>query len=697
MTKQPHGTTQKPRRSQSRTSGYVVALVLGTCTAVSADSRPDILLVTVDTLRPDALGWVSGRQSTPHLDRLAERGFRFPAAVAPTPLTLPSHASLMTGLVPRRHGVRDNGQVVGGRVTVLAQRLQAAGWSTAAFVSGLPLSSQFGLARGFDRYDDTLDAGEGAWLERRAPGTTDAALAWLESSDLRTPWFLWVHYYDPHLPYEPPAELAGSDRRGSYDGEVALVDREAGRLLATARSRSSDLLTLFAADHGESLGEHGEASHGFFIYDSTVLVPMVIAWPGAITPGRSDAPARLIDVAPTLLDLLDLAPLDAPDGVSLRAVLEGGPVPELPAFLETRQPWTSYGWSPLKALRHGGWKLVVAPRPELYDLERDSAELENIVDERREQATRLRALLREVEARPTASAATSDDPEILARLEALGYLGGGGDASEPPPDAPDPKDRLAIRELLTEADESARSGRPADALSSYAAVLAQEPDNRFALSRSAALLIQTGQIIEARERLERVTSLSPQDAESRGLLAELLTQSGDPSAAVPHWLELVRLQPGRVTAWSNLGAALGMTNQLDRAITAFEQAAELEPEVADRWVRLAFSQFAAGRKTVAAASFLRAAGLTGEAAFAHPGALGLVLVELGRNDEARPWLGRSRRHEGEFPHARLALARLEAQAGSTEAARRALAEALAADPRLRAEVLRDPLLGPLAR
>ncbi|HEX5759627.1 MAG TPA: sulfatase, partial [Thermoanaerobaculia bacterium] len=226
--------------------------------------RPDVLLLTIDTLRPDALGWVAGRNATPHLDALARSGFRFPAAVAPAPLTLPAHASMLSGLVPRRHGVRDNGQVLGGGFPVLGEALRGAGYATAAFVSGFPLSRQFGIDRGFDHFDDRLTAGEGAWLERPAADTVAAAAAWAERA--RSPWFLWVHLYEPHYPYAPPARLRGPGPRGAYDGEAALADEAVGtlvrRLDARGRRQGLPRLTLFAADHGESLGEHGEGTHG---------------------------------------------------------------------------------------------------------------------------------------------------------------------------------------------------------------------------------------------------------------------------------------------------------------------------------------------------------------------------------------------------------------------------------------------------
>lgn len=683
-------------------------------TAGDSSAPANLLLVTVDTLRPDALGWVGGTNDTPEIDRLAAEGARFPAAVAPVPLTLPSHASLMTALVPPRHGVRDNGQVLGTAPATLAEALAAAGYATAAFVSGLPLAAAFGLDRGFATYDDRLTAGEGAWLERPAAETTHAAAAWLAAGDA-APWALWVHYYDPHFPYEPPPGLDRAGPRGAYDGEVAAVDRAVGELLRAAAAASGDrpLLTVFTADHGESLGEHGEGTHGFFVYDATVLVPLVVRFPGRVAPAESRAPARLVDVAPTVLDLLGLPPLaggDGVDGRSLAPFIAGrraGPPPEIPpAYLETRQPWTSYGWSPLAAVRDGRYKLIAAPRPELYDLAADPGETVNLLapataagrpapagEEAERAARRLRTALREVEARPAASAGATDDPETLARLAALGYVGAGAAAGEPPPGLPDPKDRIALRETLTEADDRLRRGRTAEALAGFERVLAAEPGNRFALVRSGIALGRLGRHDEAIDRLRRAAA-DPAQAETRTALADALLRAGRPAEAADEWAEAVRLQPRRAAAWSGLGTALGRAGRPADAVEAMARAVELEPSSPERLVRLAFAEHAAGRTADAAAHLGAAASLAPDR-FAHAGALGLLLADLGRAAEARPWLAASRPEEPEFAAARHRLAALAAAAGDLAAARRALAEAIAADPALRARAAADPRLAPL--
>ncbi len=303
----------------------VKALVL--CSALTAAPvagaapAPSVVLITVDTLRPDALGWVAGRNATPEIDRLAAEGARFPGAISPVPLTLPAHASILTGLEPPRHGLRDNGQVLGPGLATLAEALNARGYRTGAFVSGYPLRALFGLDRGFERYDDGLPLKGQDFGDRPAAETTRAALEWLKG--VEGPFFLWLHFYDPHDPYEPPAAFHRPGPRGAYDGEVAAVDAAVGQLRAGLARRGEPLLTVLTADHGESLGEHGEDTHGFFVYDSTLRVPLVLHFPGRLTPAAPALAPRLVDVAPTVLDLLGLPPLTALDGRSLRPALEG--------------------------------------------------------------------------------------------------------------------------------------------------------------------------------------------------------------------------------------------------------------------------------------------------------------------------------------------------------------------------------------
>jgi arylsulfatase A-like enzyme/Flp pilus assembly protein TadD len=562
-------------------------------TPVGEVEPPNVLLITVDTLRPDALGWVAGRNPTPALDELARQGFRFPGAVSPAPVTQPAHISLFTGLVPRRHGIRDNGRVLGPGSATLAEALRRHGYRTAAFVSGYPLAAEFGLDRGFDHYDDELGSGPGGSPERPAAATAAAAREWLAGAGAG-PWLVWVHFWDPHDPYTPPADFSrGRDGpRGAYHGEVAYVDHTVGEL---RRGIAGRVLTVFAADHGESLGEHGEQTHGFFIYDSTVAVPLVFHLPGRLAPGESHAAARLVDVAPTILDLLGLPPLAADtDGVSLAPLLAGKTMEVPPALIETRRPWLSYGWSPLEALRRGTWKLIAAPRPELYDLAEDPGETVNLVRQERAKARELRDLLSAARETPAADSRSLDDPEALARLRSLGYVGAGSDPGEPPAGVADPKDRVELWNELSAALAAMERGQPAAAVAAFDAVLEKEPGNPFALSRSGAALLAAGRPAAAVPRLRRAAEIQPDDAETRYALATALTRSGDYAAAAQEWLEVVRLHPRRAEGWINLAVTLGRSGRGGEAIEALAHAVELAPERVDLRLQLVMAHHAGG-------------------------------------------------------------------------------------------------------
>jgi len=560
----------------ARVVGLVLIIVALSCSTPRDAPRPaNVLLITVDTLRPDALGWIGGRNQTPVIDRLAAEGFRFPAAVTHVPLTLPAHTSLLTGLIPPHHGIHDNGQTLGPEARSLAQQLRDRGYATAAFVSGFPLQAMFGLDRGFDRYDDSLPHGAEGWLERLAPETTAAALDWL--ADVEAPWFVWVHYYDPHDPYEPPRAFWQPGDRGAYDGEVAFTDHAIGQLMeGLPVSETHDIVTVVTSDHGEALGEHQEIRHGYFIYDSTMTVPLIFHAPGRLAPDESAAAARLVDVAPTLLDMLGFEVPDGVDGVSLLPILEGRSQRIPPAYIETRLPYTYFGWAPLEGLRDDEWKLIRAPRPELYRLSEDPHERVNVIAQFPARQRKFDAILDSLEQGAAVTAQVVDDPETIARLRALGYVGAGGSAAGSiPGELADPKDRIEQRNLLGQAEEALRAGRFTTAVTLYERVLEDDPRNRAATLRTGVAFLKAGQLDRAIERLERSVALDPERAEARFALGDALTRAGDLEAASQQWMELARLQPRRVEGWANLGSTLMLLGELERAVEAYEQAASL--------------------------------------------------------------------------------------------------------------------------
>ena len=381
-----------------------------------------VLLVTLDTVRPDRLGYHGNSNvDTPALARLAREGVIFSQAVATAPSTLPSHASILTGLYPQRHGARANGSSrLGDGVETLATRLSQQGYDTAAFVSAFVLDEQFGLSRGFAAYDDDVkqSGAEFGYPERRADLTADRAIRWLERSR-STPFFLWVHFFDPHALYQPPAEFARYPL--AYDGELAFTDSQLARLVGAARTAAAgELLIAVTADHGEAFGDQGEQTHSILLQESTLRIPLILHAPGAIAGGVV-VPTRVsqIDIMPTLLSLLGEPIPPELDGVDLTLAPDPGRV-LMAASVEGQ---LSFGWAPLSALYQGGWKLVEGPNPELYDLASDPLAREDQSARRPEDVARLQAALRAL--RPAASAPVAQthalSREDAQRLDALGY------------------------------------------------------------------------------------------------------------------------------------------------------------------------------------------------------------------------------------------------------------------------------------
>src|SRR5262249_23085990 len=389
----------------------------------------NLLLITIDTLRADHVGaYGYTRARTPTLDALAASGARFDRAYAPAPITLPSHATLLTGRYPLGHSARDNGMPVSATVPTLATELHARGFRTAAFVAAFPLDHQFGLNRGFDVYGDQLPRQPNGQIanERPASAVVDDAIAWLQQLAPGTqppaPFFLWVHFFEPHAPYgDPASQRPVLDR---YDEEIATADREIGRLLDALGSARAETLIVAAGDHGEAFGEHGEFAHSIFVYDTTLRVPLILNGPAIAAGTRVGAAVTLADVAPTLARALGWTMNDV-DGIDVAAALTGDTLPNRELYAESFAPLFEFGWSPLRAIRSGTWKYIAAPRPELFDVERDPREEQNVVSAQQATAATLNAKADRY------SPARLPDSKIvdtsgLERLRALGYSMPGG-------------------------------------------------------------------------------------------------------------------------------------------------------------------------------------------------------------------------------------------------------------------------------
>ena len=601
------------------------------------DGHPNILLITLDTTRADHLGaYGDARAETPYLDRLASEGILFERAVSAAPVTLPAHVSLFTGRYPFAHGVRNNGNFrVPDDAATLATLLHQQGYRTAAFVSAFVLDRRTGLSRGFDVYNDTLDSGgltasgrpSDAELERRGDRTAAAARAWLTAYFQtapagRPPFFVWVHLYDPHDPYDPPPPFADRFRDRPYDGEIAFDDSVVGSILRDVDDggASASTIVTVVGDHGESLGEHGEATHGMFVYESAVRVPLIVRWPGHLRPARVAALARSVDVAPTLVDLAGAPALPAAQGESLIPMIHGRGQGPLFAYTETYFPLFFMDWAPLRSIQDDRWKFVDAPTPELYDLATDPHERVNVAGREPARAAALRrgldSLAGERDAdrhgNGPAPAEVRPDRETIDKLAALGYVGLDVQRPAESGSRPDPKAMIGTFNRLRAANAAADRGHPAEAEAEARDILQRDPRNAFALSivgkaarqqgrcrdaitayKSYAALVPTGAdahqwiaVCEARlghddgavAEASVAIDLDSRYAAPRLLRAGLLAERGRLDEATRDYQAALELQPLNPDAHGGFGVLLAARGERDRAVKELTRALELRPD-----------------------------------------------------------------------------------------------------------------------
>lgn len=548
---------------------------LAACGAREEPRPRHVVLVTLDTVRADRLGSY-GRQNagTPWLDAFAARGLRVDRAYSPVPITLPAHFSMLTGVLPARSGVRDNGDTAPTPgVRTLAERLAEHGFFTVAAVGGFPVASRFPVSRGFARFDDRFaDPRNPAGLERDAGDVVRAAVGAASGRGSR-PLFLWVHFFDPHDPYDPPEPWRSRHAGDPYQGEIARVDAALADLEVGLRAvlGQEPTLWIIVADHGEGLGEHGEDTHGFFLYEPTVRVPFLMAGPG-VAPGRVLAgPVGTIDVAPTILARLGFEVSTGIDGVPLS---EGDPSRHL--ALETLLPQRHYGWSALRAAVLGRTKYIDAPRPEFYDVVDDPHESNNRLGERSEEAAPLAAWLREREGAETDAPAPAPDP----RLASLGYVGSAA-AAPAPGAAADPKDRIGVYRDFQLVGKLLEAGNPAQALPVIDRLVAAGDVAGVRFQRARALRM-LGRLEEASAELSRLGDF-PGAALERTRIAVAL---GDGATALREVDRHLAQAPGDAEALMFRGAAREMTGDPVRAESDYRAALEANPSFAGASLRL---------------------------------------------------------------------------------------------------------------
>ena len=670
----------------------VVLFVSSGCseTKPAADLRPiprqNVLLITIDTLRADALGCYGGKAATPTIDRIASDGVRFAFAHAHAVVTLPSHASILTGQYPFQHGVRDNsGYRLPDGARTMATLLKAAGYETAAFVGAFPVHSRFGLNRGFDVYDDRFGEAHGptefGMPERPASAVVPLARQWISSrasspqSPAPSPWFVWIHLFDPHAPYKPPSPFDTRYPR-AYDGEVAAVDAALGPLVSDIRTLARPTLVVVTADHGEGLGEHGEQSHGLFAYESTLRVPLIVAELGAeavptvpdTVPGEvSRAAARHVDILPTVLEAVGQpVPADLPGRTLLPAGERAGSGPRA-SYFEAMNGMLNLGTAPLAGVIVDHDKFIDLPLPERYDLAADPAEARNLIGRAPDRDRTLDAALRGYRA-PAPGARIVETPEAAAQLRALGYVSGRGGKRTQYAEADDPKRFVALEQDVHRAVDLVSAGRAAEALAIYQRVIEARPDFLLASRHLAFLEWQRGNVTGAIDVLQRAVKSGAAQPAMLAQLGGYLTDAGRVEEAI-HLLEpLARDPSAEPDTLNTLGIALASARRPAEAARAFEQALAIDPGSSVPLENLGMLALERGDLTAARGLFERAIAADPRSSRAHSGA-GVVALRSGNRKAAIDAWTRAVSLDATNFDALYNLATSLAQSGDREAAR----------------------------
>ena len=624
----------------------------------------NVLLITIDTLRADRVGaYGSTRGLTPTIDRFAAEGLRFATTYAHVPLTLPSHASLLTASYPTTNGVHDNGTFrLGGSQPTLATALKAQGLRTGAFVGAFVLDARFGLNRGFDIYDDRMlnSGSDSEIVERRADHVLDAAYQWITGRKAQplstqapdpiaqsrvpspqppapTRWFAWVHLYDPHEPYAPPEPFRSRYAADLYAGEIAYADAALGDFFNRLRADGAfdRTLVVILSDHGESLGEHGERTHGLFAYESTLRVPLVLWARGQIASGVFEGATRIADVAPTILDLVGAPALPSADGRSVRAfVAAERRFEDDGSYFEALNANLTRRWAPLRGIVREHRKLIDLPIPELYDLTADPGEATNLYARQRDRAADLERRLDAIVKRAAVPATTPMDADTEARLRSLGYVAAAG----PSPDrkytaADDPKQLVHLNAALDEAAEAWARGDRQRAVETLQAVIKERPDLTIAYERLAFMLRGSGRAADAVALLDGAARRGYADTRVLRLLGSLLRDMGDVARSMSLLEGLVRADPSDLQAADSLGQTYTHARRWREAEDQFKRVLAASPNAATTWNNLGALYLTSHRVNDAVDAFSRAIAIDPALAGAYNGR-GVAYAQQGRMDHA---------------------------------------------------------------
>ena len=705
------------------------ALTLAGCRSHSSSpsqgpdlSGRNVLLVTLDTTRADHIGCYGyAPASTPHLDALAKNGVVFENAYTQAPLTCPAHCSLLTGRYPQEHGVLDNGrESLPQGIPTLGERFKAAGYRTAAFVSAYILGSRFGVNRGFDTYDDLGDAEseeDPSHLERRGDVTTDHALQWL-GSDSRKPFFLWVHYYDAHAPYEPPEPFKSANKL-PYDGELAFVDSQFGRLIAALKTAGllDRTLIIVVGDHGEAFGEHGEQGHTTFVHEENLHIPIIFSSPGKIQAGRCPSLVELVDIFPTVSEVLRWS---APAGLlsrSLAPSLSGGEIPPRDVYSESVYAFDAWGLTEQRSLTTPNWKFISSAKPVLYDRSADRGEMKNVILQHSDVAKTLDGeLLERYESMHPLSAAQSGmTAAARSAVQSLGYV------SARPSTAPTYRtkglgeiaDVIDIIERRMSAYQWMKEGKLDDAMAYYELLVKRLPQAATAHNLLARCYLRAGRPDDAFKEFAESFRLDPRSADALIEMADICLKAGKNAEAIAHYRAATTIEPNDSRTFAKLGHALVQANQADDAARAFEQAIALHTRLPEVFADLGSIRSQQGRADEAIAHLQHALSIKPDMPLAHfnlgtayvtsnrlPQAieefraairldprdggalngLAVALIQSGRVDEAKKTFQQAAEIPASAPSALMNLARLAEQEGNDAEAVKSYERALALHP-----------------
>ena len=637
----------------------------------------NLLLITLDTTRADHLGCYGYRDAkTPVLDALADSGVKFNRSFCNVPLTLPSHATMMTGLYPPEHGCRVNGaHSLGEDLTTLAEVFASHGFRTAAFVAAFVLDSKFGIDRGFRTYDDyevpdaeDIHDDNIMYRYRRADKVADAALAWLGKNS-RKPFFCWAHFFDPHRPYYVGRLHGQPDKLRGYDNEIAFMDSQIGRLIDYLKKNNLLEKTVVVAvgDHGESLGEHGEDEHGLLLYDSVMRVPLLISFPGHVPQGEVvEELVSTVDLFPTILDIFGWKPRGHTSGRSFTPALSGEAIPARAFYSETEFPLTEYGWSPLRGLTTPGWKYIEAPREELYDLRADPKELNNIIGERPEKASELKGLLSACEEDMTTRESSEVKLDELSQkvLESLGYLGGGSSRQKETASLRDPKVAVGMRREFIQAVEYSMNGETGKAESILLKLIKKSPESYAFRYKLAKMLYNQGKYKKARVEFGELVKMAPDEYRTHYNMGKTLAKLGLFDGAIDEFRVALEFDPEQTPGYNNLGIALLKTGRIQEAMDAFHKSISMDYNQVDPHNNLGNALLSLGRTDEAMKKFRCAVEVDPDFFEGHYNS-GLILLNRGQYEEAAREFRRAVKLRPDFADARKKLEIALALSGRT--------------------------------